>query len=253
MNVQQQQQIITGSTANSTLQHYLSNNHIVSNGNDHNLKNVHVQIVKQEQQGQRYIINRQFVPTGQLPQPEPQIQYWSIVEIESNNEINSYVLVESKDVIGNPKLETLTTGKLVIVNISGKQRRATVVMASSEYFLWCNILRTGWLTWNGVAVNFFYGKFSRISPLCATWLVLIKYVKYGGMWLVWGCKFLCLLHRWDFWEDWWWKMVLMQWDIGLLGRLKKSGPLAIGEWSLQGSKVLVNSNWVLVRWEGFNS
>jgi hypothetical protein len=111
------------------------NNHLVNNGTDHNMKNVHVQIMKRDQPGERYVINRQYVQNIQLqPQPEPQIIYWSIVEIESNNEINSYALVESKDVIGNPKLETLTTGKLVIVNINGKQRRATVVMASSEYF-----------------------------------------------------------------------------------------------------------------------
>jgi hypothetical protein len=58
--------------------------------------------------------------------------YWLLVEIESNNELNSYALVESKDVVGQPVLESLNTGKLVIVNISGKQRRATVVMASSK-------------------------------------------------------------------------------------------------------------------------
>jgi hypothetical protein len=97
-----------------------------------------VQIVKQEQQAQRFIINRQFLQVQQQPQhiqiqqvvPDP--IYWLIVEIESNNEINSYAFVESKDVVGNPPLESLTTGKLVIVNINNKQRRATVVMASSK-------------------------------------------------------------------------------------------------------------------------
>lgn len=133
MNVQQQQQhLMNGSSANPTLQHYLVNNHLVNNTTDHNMKNVHVQIVKREQPGERYVLNRQFVQNIQLQQQEPLIIYWAIVEIESNNEINSYALVESKDVIGNPKLETLTTGKLVIVNINGKQRRATIVMASSE-------------------------------------------------------------------------------------------------------------------------
>lgn len=132
---QQQQHIMNGSTTNPTLQHYLVNNHLVNNTTDHNMKNVHVQIVKRDQPGERYVINRQYVQNIQMQpqqQPEPQIIYWAIVEIESNNEINSYALVESKDVIGNPKLETLTTGKLVIVNINGKQRRATIVMASSE-------------------------------------------------------------------------------------------------------------------------
>lgn len=100
-------------------------------------QNVHVQIVKQEQAQQRFIINRQYIQQAQvqaLQQPqlqEPQV-YWLLVEIESNNELNSYALVESKDVVGQPMLETLNTGKLVIVSINGKQRRATVVMASSN-------------------------------------------------------------------------------------------------------------------------
>lgn len=143
MSVQQHHVLINANgnanASNPTLQHYLSNNHI-SNGNDGNMKNVHVQIVKQEQQAQRFIINRQFIQAQQQPQ-HIQIQqvvaeqiYWLIVEIESNNEINSYAFVESKDVVGNPPLETLTTGKLVIVNINNKQRRATVVMASSKKF-----------------------------------------------------------------------------------------------------------------------
>jgi hypothetical protein len=139
MNVQQQQQqqqqhLMNGSSTNPTLQHYLVNNHLVNNTTDHNMKNVHVQIVKREQPGERYVLNRQFVQNIQLQQQqqEPIIIYWAIVEIESNNEINSYALVESKDVIGLPKLETLTTGKLVIVNINGKQRRATIVMASND-------------------------------------------------------------------------------------------------------------------------
>lgn len=142
MNVQQHHVLINANgqaTTNPTLQHYLSNNHI-SSGSD-STKNVHVQLVKQEQPAQRFIINRQYIqqppPQQQQPQhiqiqqilPEP---YWLIVEIESNNEINSYAFVESKDVVGNPTLDSLTTGKLVIVNIGGKQRRATVVMASCK-------------------------------------------------------------------------------------------------------------------------
>lgn len=121
-------------TANPTLQHYLTNNHIPANLDQQNgLTNVHVQIVKQEQAQQRYIINRQYTPI--LIQQAQSIQeqnYWCIVEIESNNETNSYAFVEAKDVIGNPPLETLTTGKLVIINSNNKQRRATVVMASSK-------------------------------------------------------------------------------------------------------------------------
>ena len=130
-----QQILINGNGTNGTmqtLQHYLVNNHIPTN-QPH--QNVHVQIVKQEQQQQRFIINRQYLQqTQNNSQQQQELQvYWLLVEIESNNELNSYALVESKDVVGLPLLESLNTGKLVIVNINGKQRRATVVMASSEF------------------------------------------------------------------------------------------------------------------------
>lgn len=150
-----QQHVLINSNGNNanngTLQQYLTNNNLITNGADQNgIGNVRVQLVKQEQTQQRYILNRQFIQNPQQHQSQQQhhqqtpiqIQqahlvhqdqtYWLIVEIESNNEINSYAFVESKDVIGNPPLETLTTGKLVIVNINNKQIRATVVMASSK-------------------------------------------------------------------------------------------------------------------------
>lgn len=129
MSNQQHILINSNGQTNPSLQHYLVSNHL-SNGTDQ-VKNVHVQIVKQEQQNQRYVINRQFIQSPSNNQETAPKAYWLIVEIESNNEINSYALVESKDVIGNPQLETLTTGRLVIVNINNKQKRATVVMASS--------------------------------------------------------------------------------------------------------------------------
>jgi hypothetical protein len=155
MSVHQQHVLINSNgqntAQNSTLQHYLVNNHI-ANGNDQ-IKNVHVQIVKQDPQTQRFVINRQYIPNQNVviqsqQQPQQQHQqssqqqqqqqqqnelpkpYWLIVEIESDNEINSYALVESRDVCGNLAFESLTTGKLVVVNIGGKQKRATVVMAS---------------------------------------------------------------------------------------------------------------------------
>lgn len=137
-----QQQILingNGTSGLQTLQHYLVNNHITAtNDQQPHTANVHVQIVKQEQAQQRYIINRQYGQQiqntqTQIIQQQPDLQiYWLLVEIESNNELNSYALVESKDVVGQPLLETLNTGKLVIISINGKQRRATVVMASSE-------------------------------------------------------------------------------------------------------------------------
>lgn len=139
-----QQILINGNgTTAQTLQHYLMSNHI-PNSSDHQNQNVQVQIVKQEQaqqiSQQRFIINRQYLQQNQnqtvqvLHQQELQI-YWLIVDIESNNELNTYALVESKDVVGLPPLESLGTGKLVIVNINGKQRRATVVISSSIIFL----------------------------------------------------------------------------------------------------------------------
>lgn len=117
------------------LQHYLVNNHMP---NQHN-QNVHVQSVKQEQQSQRInIINRlsqQGLVNGQIQimrQVEAQPAFWLIVDIESNNELNTYALVESKDVDNQPQLDTLNTGKLVAVHINGKKYRASVVMASGK-------------------------------------------------------------------------------------------------------------------------
>lgn len=120
--------------SNPTLQHYLTNNHI-TNDPQNGMKNVHVQIVKQEQQAQqRYIINRQYIQNPiQQPKVIPELPYWLIVEMEPNSEINSYAFVESKDVIGNPPLASLSTGKLLIININNKQRQASVVMAGSKH------------------------------------------------------------------------------------------------------------------------
>lgn len=139
MSHQQPQHIlINGNGASTgtplTLQHYLVNNHIQKPLDQMQPnQNVHVQIVKQEQAQQRFIINRQYIQQVQSSplQREPPV-YWLLVEVDSNNELNSYALVESKDVVGQPLVETLSTGKLVVVNLNGRQSRATVVMASSK-------------------------------------------------------------------------------------------------------------------------
>lgn len=120
-----------------TLQHYLVNNHIQQNVPELQPgANVHVQIVKQEQAQQRFIINRQYIQQAQSPQVQIVQQeahmYWLIVEIESDDGLNSYALVESKDVVGQPSLEPPNTGKLVIVNLNGKHTRTNVVMTSSK-------------------------------------------------------------------------------------------------------------------------
>lgn len=134
--------------AHQVQHHYLVNNPILSPSPNLPHQNVHVQVVKNEVQP-RYVISRQYMPQmanqitiqqqqqQQQPQPQQQIQqessiYWLLVEVESNNELNSYALVESKDVSGSPPLESLNTGKLVVINLNGKHQRATVVMASSK-------------------------------------------------------------------------------------------------------------------------
>lgn len=123
------QVVINGNSSNgNTLQHYLVNNHVQSNPEHQN-----VIVMKQEQSSaqRQYIIHNKLAQhTAQPALPTP--VYWLLVEIESDNDFNSYALVDSKDVIGQPPVESLNTGRLVIVAINGKQRRATVVMASSK-------------------------------------------------------------------------------------------------------------------------
>lgn len=140
-----QQVLLNSSGANASTLQYFVNGH-VANAADQLMhqQNVHVQLVKAENNQQR------FVKYVQHPQsiPNPQVQiiqqhqhqeascevYWLLVEIESSNELNSYALVDSKNVVSQPPLKTLSTGKLVIVNINGTQCRATVVMASGKKF-----------------------------------------------------------------------------------------------------------------------
>jgi hypothetical protein len=126
--------------SNQVQHHYVVNNPIHSPLPNLPHQNVHVQVVKNEPQ-QRFVISRQYLPQmNQIIQQQPAMQqiqqefpmYWLLVEVESNNELNSYALVESKDVNGSPPLETLSTGKLVVINLNGKHQRATVVMASGE-------------------------------------------------------------------------------------------------------------------------
>lgn len=128
----------SGNNLQHTLQHYLVSNQLQKNTPDQLQAgaNVHVQLVKQEQAQQRFIINRQYIQQAQnsqvqLIQQEARV-YWLIVDIEPSNELNFYVLVESKDVVGQPSLELLNTGKIVIVKLNGEQCRAEVVMASSK-------------------------------------------------------------------------------------------------------------------------
>lgn len=155
-----QQILINGNqppNANHQVHHYnLVSNPILSPSPNLPHQNVHVQVVKNEPQP-RFVISRQYmIPQGSntnqitfqqqqqqtqqsQPQQQQQIQqelssiYWLLVEVESNSELNSYALVESKDVSGSPPLESLNTGKLVVINLNGKLQRATVVMASSEF------------------------------------------------------------------------------------------------------------------------
>lgn len=137
MNHQQQHIVINGNSAVSgkplSFQHYVVGNQMQKaseqiQGN----QNVHVQILKQEQSQQRYIINRQSFQQSQshLVKREPPV-YWLLVEIDSNNGLNYYAMVESKDVVGQPPLEDLSTGKSIVVNLNGRKSQASVVMTSS--------------------------------------------------------------------------------------------------------------------------
>lgn len=85
--------------------------------------------MKQEQLPHKYIINHNNQIVSHVSQPEP---YWLIVDVESDNDFNSYAFIDAKDVVGQPPLKSLNTGMLVIVAINGKQRRASVVMTSRE-------------------------------------------------------------------------------------------------------------------------
>jgi hypothetical protein len=59
---------------------------------------------------------------------------WLLVELDSSNEGNVYAVVEAKDVLGNLDLNNLHTGKVVTIIYNQKQRRASIVMASGEWF-----------------------------------------------------------------------------------------------------------------------
>ncbi|CRK93791.1 CLUMA_CG007319, isoform A [Clunio marinus] len=129
--------LINGTTSTAPLQYYVGNNTQNTNGSDSQNQNVHVQLVKEGQAHQRYIINRQYQNTSSvqiIPHcSENSVElYWLIVEIESNNEVNSYSLVESKNVVGLPPLKSLSTGKMITIIANGMHRRATVVLASDD-------------------------------------------------------------------------------------------------------------------------
>jgi hypothetical protein len=112
-----------------------SNNQHCLSEEDHGGKDSHLKISKHKEQQQFGVMGRHSGPISNqstLHYSLPQ-SFWLIVEIESDNELNSYALVESKDIVGLHSIDSLTTGKLIVVNIDDFQKKATVVMASSEY------------------------------------------------------------------------------------------------------------------------
>lgn len=128
--------VINGSVANGNLQSvqkYIIQNHSPSNGQP----NVQVQLVKQEQ-AQRFMMQRQYLqnPSMQIQTQQEQMQpYWVLAEIECNSDLNSYVLVESKDILGQPQFRELTTGKTISIKIDGSLHAASVVLASGKLTL----------------------------------------------------------------------------------------------------------------------
>lgn len=133
----QQHLLLNGNTANAnlqTVQQYLISNHLAQNG-DQPLQNVQVQIVKQEQAQQRYLINRQYLSHGQNPHIQVQIQeppFWVLAEMESDNDLNSYVMIESKDIVGRPSLGDMSTGKMIQFEIDGNKHSASVVISAGK-------------------------------------------------------------------------------------------------------------------------
>lgn len=145
-----QQLVINGTGPNGgtmhTLQHYRVNTPVQLN------TNVCVRSVKQEQAQQSFMINRQFVQ--QMPNVKVQTipqhlqavtqhlqavtqhmqdNYWLVVEIVSNNGLDSYAMVESKDVDQQPKFESLDTGKTIDAYINGKKTSVSVVLVSRKH------------------------------------------------------------------------------------------------------------------------
>lgn len=94
-----------------------------------------VQVVRQPQLDlPQYIVNRQIVAS--VPKQEiMQNKLWLLVELENNNEQNSYIMVESSEVVGNNNdSSNLHTGKGIKITYHNRIRMATVVIVSGEFF-----------------------------------------------------------------------------------------------------------------------
>lgn len=138
-----QQLVINGTGPNGgtmhSIQQYRVNMPVQLNSN------VCVRSVKQEQAQQSYIINRQFIqqtPNVKVQTIPQHLQamtqhmpdnYWLVVEIVSNNGLDSYAMVESKDVDQQPMFESLDTGKTIDAYINGKKTSVSVVLVSRKH------------------------------------------------------------------------------------------------------------------------
>lgn len=100
-------------------------------------QNANLQVVRQpqlDQQTPQYIVNRQIVANVPKQEIIQQTRFWLLVELENNNEQNSYIMVESSEVIGNNNdISNLHTGKCIKITYNNRIRMATVVIVSGEF------------------------------------------------------------------------------------------------------------------------
>lgn len=55
---------------------------------------------------------------------------WMLVELESDEKVNLYAVIDSKDVIGQQDSSYFHTGKIVNINYKGNKKRASIVIVS---------------------------------------------------------------------------------------------------------------------------
>lgn len=140
----QQHLLLNGNTLNGgslgniqSVQQFLISNNLSQNGEMPH-QNVRVQVLKQDQAQQRYLINQQYLAQLQNQQLQVQVQeppYYVLAEMESDNDLNSYVMVESKDIVGRPVLSEVTTAKSIQIDIDGNKHNASVIISSGKIFL----------------------------------------------------------------------------------------------------------------------
>lgn len=137
----QQHLLLNGNTLNGnlqTVQQFLINSNLAQQNGEIPHQPVQVQILKQEHANQRYLMNRQYInlQTQQLQAQQVQVEppFYVLAEMESDNDLNSYVMVESKDIVGRPMLSEVSTAKPIQIDIDGHRHSASVIISSGKIF-----------------------------------------------------------------------------------------------------------------------